>query len=260
MLPVQGQEEVRVDVAQTLDRDELAVDGALALEEAEVAVLDEGGHAAFGGFGIEDGERLVLLEGDDGGRLGGRAGIDGAVEDARLRPGDLCQRVAEKRLMVHADAREHADLGIGDVGRVPLPSHADLGDDDVDGGVGEDREREDREHLEVGEGRPARLGEFGVDDVEVRGDLVEDPHEVLIGDRVAVDGDPLGHRMQVGAGEASHPQVVGGEDRIDHPRRRRLAVRPGHRDDRRARWMSPRSSTARFVASRRTSTWAPLPG
>src|SRR3712207_6215221 len=48
---------------------------------------------------------------------------------------------------------------------------------------------------------------------------------------LAVEHDPLPHRLQVRAGEPADPQAEAAQQLVDHPRRRRLAVGAGHLDD-----------------------------
>ncbi len=55
-----------------------------------------------------------------------------------------------------------------------------------------------------------------------------DLDEAFRGDRRPVDSDPLGHGVQVGAGEGPVPQASGLNECLDHARRGRLAVRAGH--------------------------------
>ena len=51
--------------------------------------------------------------------------------------------------MIHPDRRDHSDRGVHHVGGVPTSAHADLDDTDVDGRIGEGRERHTGEHLEL---------------------------------------------------------------------------------------------------------------
>src|SRR3712207_8481997 len=48
---------------------------------------------------------------------------------------------------------------------------------------------------------------------------------------LAVEHDPLPHRLQVRAGEPADAQPEAAQQLVDHPRRRRLAVGAGHLDD-----------------------------
>ena len=232
---VQRQEQVGVDVSPTLNGDELAVDGPLPIEEAEVAFLGGQRNLTAGGFFVEDSLGGFVLDGSHGDRFRGRAVLDAAVEDSGLRRSDLLDGVTEERLMVEADLREHAHLSVGDVRRIPRSAHADLSDDDIDGGIGEHGEGQDGQCFEVGQLRAAFGLELSIDDLEVRGDLVIDAHEGPCGHGRPVHRDPFGHRVQVGTGEPADAEVVSRDERIDHPRRRCLPVRACDRDRRGSR-------------------------
>ena len=75
-----------------------------------------------------------------------------------------------------------------------------------------------------------RVGLVGVDEVGVRRDVVEGAHELLVGERLPVDADPLAHLLQVRAGEAAGAQVERTHQRLDHPAGRGLAVGAGQVD------------------------------
>ena len=130
--------------------------------------------------------------------------------------------------MVDADRRDDRDLPVGDVRGVPRAAHADLDDGGVDRGVGEGCEGHRGDHLEVRQRVLRRV----VDDLGVRRDVGERVDEQLLGQRHAVEADPLGHRLQVRAGEAAGPQVEGAQQRVDHTAGGRLAVGAGEVDDR----------------------------
>ena len=80
------------------------------------------------------------------------------------------------------------------------------------------------------EAQRVRLG--GVDQMGVRRDVVEGADELLVGQRLAVDADPLVHPLEVGAGEAARAQVEGAQQGVDHPAGRGLAVGAGQLDHR----------------------------
>jgi hypothetical protein len=71
-----------------------------------------------------------------------------------------------------------------------------------------------------------------VDEMGVGRDVVERGDELLVGERLPVDRDALGHPLDVRAGEAPGAQVQGAQQGVDHPGRRGLAVGPGELDDR----------------------------
>ena len=62
-------------------------------------------------------------------------------------------------------------------------------------------------------------------------DAINNSEDVVVNGN-AVDADALGHRLQVRRGETAGAQPDPGDQRIDHPGGRGLAVRPGHLDDR----------------------------
>ena len=71
---------------------------------------------------------------------------------------------------------------------------------------------------------------LGVDEIEVRRDLVVALDEAARRDLLAVDHDALGDVGQVRAGEAAGAQPERAQQLVDHARGRRLAVRPGEVD------------------------------
>ena len=98
------------------------------------------------------------------------------------------------------------------------------------GRVGEGGVRHRGDDLEEGHRHPVDL--LGVHQIDVRGDLTEHVVEATLGQRLAVDRDPLGHRGHVRAGEASGAQPVGPQQRLDHGRGAALAVGAGDVDHR----------------------------
>ena len=81
-------------------------------------------------------------------------------------------RLAEPVGVVDVDRREHRDVAVRGVRRVPRPAHADLEHEDVDRRVGERDEGEHGQQLEERQRRVVRRGELGVDEVDERRDLV----------------------------------------------------------------------------------------
>jgi hypothetical protein len=166
-------------------------------------------------------ETADLLLGEDAERTG--------LEDTRLLGRDLLDRRAEEADMVDRDRRDHRDLGVDHVGRVPRPAHADLHDRHVHRGVGERRVGHRGEDLE--ERQPH--AELVVDEWQVGRHVVVRRDEPLLVDGLAVEGDALRHGVQVRTGEPAGSQAELLQERVDHPGRRRLAVRAGdvdHRD------------------------------
>ncbi len=61
--------------------------------------------------------------------------------------------------MIDADRGDHRDRGVDDVGGIPPPAHADLDHGDIDGRVGEGRERHRGQDFELAHLRAiGRLG------------------------------------------------------------------------------------------------------
>jgi hypothetical protein len=97
--------------------------------------------------------------------------------------------------VVEVDAHDRRGRGLGDVGGVQSPTEADLEHGDVDLLAAEVCERRGRQHLEEGRVRaqhpprdePRRRVPY----------LAHGPREVGVGDRPAVDRDPLVHPHEV---------------------------------------------------------------
>ena len=113
--------------------------------ERELRALEGDRGAARGGGGAQ--HRLgggILSRRHDGGAV---------LDDPRLDRGDLGDRLAQPVGVVEVDRREHRDVAVGGVRRVPRAAHADLEHEHVDRRVGEGDEGEHREQLEEGERR-----------------------------------------------------------------------------------------------------------
>ena len=130
--------------------------------------------------------------------------------------------------MIDADRRDDRDLAVGDVRGVPRSAHADLDDGGIDGCIGERRERHRGHHLEVRQRVLRRL----VDDLRVCRHVGEGVDEQAFGQRLAVEADAFGHRLQVWTGEPAGAQIECPQQGVDHPARRRLAVGAGQVDHR----------------------------
>ena len=128
--------------------------------------------------------------------------------------------------MVHGDRREDGHLGVHHVGRVPGATHTDLDNGSVDRGISEGGVRHPDDGLEEGE----RVVVLLVDEMCVRRHVVERPDEGLLVEGFAVQADPLGHRLQVRAGEPAGAQPEGHDELLDHPGGRGLAVGAGEVD------------------------------
>jgi hypothetical protein len=130
--------------------------------------------------------------------------------------------------VIDGDRGDHGDGPVGDVGAVPGATDPDLDDGHVHRGVGERGERHPGQHLE--ERQPGLVPP--VHDRQVRQQFLVELDEPPRAERLAVQADPLAHAGQMRAGEQPRTQAPGAQQRVDHPRRRRLAVGPGDVDDR----------------------------
>ena len=134
--------------------------------------------------------------------------------------------------MVEADARDHRDDRPGDVRRVEPAAEACLENGDVDLGPGKVVEGHGRHHLKPGRHARAAADRRGVELLDGRDDRGERAEEIGLGDRPAVDRDPLFEPMDVGGEVATDPQPCLAEDRGDHRHRRALPLRASHVDHR----------------------------
>ncbi len=205
--------------AQATQLQPLAADGQVAVEHAELDPLPGHGRAHRRGPAEQH------LGGGDG--LLGEHGDGTGFDDAALIRGDFLDRAAQVPGVVQGDRGDHGDRAVGDVGGVPGAAHADLDDRDVHRGVGERGEGHAGQHLEERHGHLVPT----VHHRHVRRDLLVQVHEALPADRLRVQGDPLAHGRQVGAGEQPRAQAAGAQQRVDHPGGRGLAVRPRDVDD-----------------------------
>ena len=141
--------------------------------------------------------------------------------------------VAEIVGVVDADRRDHGDGRVDDVGGVPAPAEADFDDGHVDRGVGERGERHRGDHLELAHRRAPPAGlRLLVDELHERLDLAVGRHVVRRADRPAVDRYAFHGGLQVRADGAAGATAERGEQRVDHPGHRRLAVGAGDVDRR----------------------------
>jgi hypothetical protein len=99
---------------------------------------------------------------------------------------------------------------------------------DVDRRVGEGRERHRGQQLEERES----IRVSAVDDLDERRDVVVDLGKALRRDRRPVERDPLGHALQVRGRVTPGAEPELAQQRVDHPRRRGLAVGAGEVDRR----------------------------
>ena len=130
--------------------------------------------------------------------------------------------------MVHRNGSDHRDVAVRGVGRVPGSAHPHLEDEHVDGRVGARDEGEHREQLEERQWILSVGRELLVDEGDERFDLIPGVGHRVICDRLTVDQDPLREPHEVRAREEAGPQAVRANQRLDHARRRGLAVGAGH--------------------------------
>ena len=217
---VQRQEDLVVAPGHALQVDLLSAQRREPVGDAEVDALAQHDGADLGGTPHDDVEHVRLLL--------GQHDVGAGLDDAGLLRGDRLGTVAEVGRVVDGDRGDDGDLAVGDVRGVPGAAHADLDDRGVDRRVGERGVGHGDRHLEERQRDLRRV----VDDLGVRGDVGERVDEPVLGQRLAVEADALGHRLQVRAGEASGAQVEGTQQGVDHARGRRLAVGAGEVDDR----------------------------
>jgi hypothetical protein len=116
-----------------------------------------------------------------------RTGLD----DPRLLGGLGDRRIAEDG-MIRADRETQSHARVGDIGRVPGATHADLEDRDVHAAIGEAEERERGHRLEPGDPTDPFVEE-GQDRLE----LLPSGREIGLADRVEVVPDALADRGHV---------------------------------------------------------------
>jgi hypothetical protein len=216
--PEQRQEQVRIDTAQPLQAQFLAADGDAAFQDAELQAFPGDDCLDRAGAAQQLGSSVRRLRRHDRGRAG--------FDDSRLFPRDLGERVTKVLLMVQTDRGNHRDVGVDDIGRVPLTAESDLDDGDVHRGVGERGIRQRGHHLEEGE----LDVELAVDEFYIRCQFAVGLDEATVTDRLAVDDDALRDLGQVRAGVTPGPQPEPAQQLVDHARGRRLAVGSGHVD------------------------------
>jgi hypothetical protein len=141
------------------------------------------------------------------------------LDDARLLLGDAAAPVVQAVGVVERDVRQHRHRAVGDVGGVPAAQEPHLDDGGRDRLVREPAEGRRGQQLEVRRGLVEQRLEAG--------QVAQHPGQVAVGDRLAVAGDPLVDRLEVGAREGADREVVGAQQRRDHAGHRALAVRPG---------------------------------
>ena len=232
MLTVQRQEHLVVHTAEALQGQQLTADGDLPVEHRELRILPRDSGVGAHRLGQQHLHGLGRLAGDHRDGVGRDEGIVLFVDDARLLTGDLGQGVTEIVGVVHIDRGDHRHRSGHHIGGVPAPTETGLDDRDIDRGVGEGGEGHRGEHLELA--HPRTVGRFGllVDKFDEGFDLAVGRHVLRWRDRLSVDRDALGRRLQVRAGGAAGAPVQRDQQGIDDARHRCLAVGTGDVDRR----------------------------
>ena len=139
---------------------------------------------------------------------------------AGLLRGDLLDRIAQERRVLHADVGHDAQYGHYDVGGVEAAAQTCLDDRNFDVALGEVVECQRRRHLE----------ERQIELLHLRLMLVDEVDHLLLGDELVVDTDALAEVHQMRRGVESRAVARLREYRCEHVRHRPLAVGAGHVD------------------------------
>jgi hypothetical protein len=158
--------------------------------------------------------RIALTEHEEGPRL----------DDPGLLPRHRRPPVPHAVGVVPSDVGDDRDRAVDRVGRVPATEQPHLDDGDVDRDLGEPGEGGGGQQLEVRRRHPRQR-------LELR-HVGDEGGERLVLDRLQVPQQPLVHPLQVGAGVGADGQVVGDQQRGDHPTDGALPVGPRDVDDR----------------------------
>ena len=225
MPSMQIEEDLLVDVVRDPDGHDLTPDRDTPRDHLVVHSWQQHGRTGIVRDLHQHRERLRLLGSKDDLRPG--------LDDARLLRSDLREGIAEVVGVVHADGRDHADVGSVHVGGVPATAHSGLDDRNVDRGVGEQRVAEPGDDLEHRHRWPT-LGDRGrVHHLDEGLDLPVDVHEPLGRDRLTVDLDAFGEITQCRTGHEPGAKTHGPQQGLDDARDRGLTVGPRDVDDRR---------------------------
>jgi hypothetical protein len=217
---VERQEDLVVLRVQAAQGHHLPADRGDPRHDAVLEPLTDGRRLDLGAAAEQHLRGTGQLLGEDGGRT--------RLDDPGLLDRDLLDGVAEVARVVDRDRGDDGDDAVGDVGGVPDPAHADLDHGHVDGSVGERGVGHPHDRLEEAE----RELLLRVDQMGVRRDVVEGAHELLVGQRLAVDRDPLVDPLEVRTGEPARAQVQRSQQGVDHPAGGGLAVGAGEVDHR----------------------------
>ena len=170
---VQRHQEVLVAAGDALDGDHLAADGdGAGIRRRTPRPRSGTARCTSLAFSSSTCAASTRLRGADEEAAG--------LDDAGLLVGDVLGGVAQQVRVVQGDRGDHGHLAVADVGGVGDAAQAHLDHGHVDRLVGEDGEAQDGQALEVRQPGLALGLQFAVHDLQVRADLVPDPHERLI--------------------------------------------------------------------------------
>ena len=225
MLTELGDRDLRVLPQRGAQRDQLSANGRGARDDLHlVPVAQHPGVIAFGRL-LQDRHHglLVRLRADHGGAAG--------LDDAGLLGGDLLDRIAQPLHVVHIHRSDDGRVGVQHVGGVPGTPHAHLHDGHVHRRVGKLPDRHGGQHLEEAHPRLAGLFHLHVHQIDQILDLIPGVHEVVVAQRLAVDGDAFVDAFQMRRGVQAGAHAVGAADGLRHAGRGALAVGAGDVDD-----------------------------
>ena len=220
---VQREVQLGVGAGDAAHGQQLAADGeGLRLEREPLPGERYGGVHLLGPREDRAPGFVGLCRRDDGRALLDDSGLDG---------GDLGDRVPQAVGVVDVDRREHRDVAVGGVRRVPLAAHPDLEHQDVDRRVRAGDEREHGQQFEERQGRVSGGGQLGIHQLDEGLDLVPRVGDRGIRHRLAVDEDALGEALEMRAREEARAEAERAQQTLDDAGRRGLTVGAGHVDD-----------------------------
>ena len=133
--------------------------------------------------------------------------------------------------MIHVHRADNRGIRIHHVRRIPGAAHADFENRDINRGVGELPDRHRGEHLEEAHRRLVLLLHLAVHQRNQILDLVPRINEIIIGQLLAVNGDPLIDLLQMRGRVQAGTHAIRTADRLRHARGGPLAVRASDVDD-----------------------------
>ena len=142
---------------------------------------------------------------------------------------DLIDAIAENMHVVHGDGSNDSDVCMSDVDRVPASAQTHLDDGNVHWCISKGGESHRRHHLK--EGHLDTVDALGVNQIHHGFNLTPRLVKKIVADGAAIDADALSDVHQVRRAVTTHPQTSRPQQRVNHNRRRPLAVRTGNLDD-----------------------------